>query len=238
MVGVEIRALGPLAIVRADGSQVPIPSASQRRLLIALVVDAGSPVPISRLADRMALSADAVRVVVSRLRRTLGDGGRDPLILTEPPGYSIRADAVDLVRFDRLLRAADRSGNLEDRRRALEDAVGLWRGPPMLEFGSEPWVRGSAAKLVERYGGACEDLARTLLSMGRAATAVVVAAALTDAFPLREAGWSVLMQGLAKTGRRAEALRAFQTYRLLLAEQTGLSPGEALRDLERTIACS
>ncbi|WP_217163508.1 AfsR/SARP family transcriptional regulator [Streptomyces sp. AC512_CC834] len=53
--------------------------------------------------------------------------------------------------------------------------------------------------------------------------------------PFRERMWARLMLALYRCGRRADALRAYLQVRDVLAEETGLEPGQKLRDLHRTI---
>jgi DNA-binding SARP family transcriptional activator len=44
------------------------------------------------------------------------------------------------------------------------------------------------------------------------------------------------MRSFADSGRRIDALRVYQAYRTLLAEEVGAEPSEAITRLERDIA--
>jgi DNA-binding SARP family transcriptional activator len=47
-----------------------------------------------------------------------------------------------------------------------------------------------------------------------------------------------MMRALAESGWRVDALRAFEEYGALLAEQTGTEPSHSITDLERQITVS
>jgi DNA-binding SARP family transcriptional activator len=55
------------------------------------------------------------------------------------------------------------------------------------------------------------------------------------AHPLRERLRAQLMLALYRAGRQAEALHVYQEGRQALADELGLDPGPALRELERKI---
>ena len=52
---------------------------------------------------------------------------------------------------------------------------------------------------------------------------------------MRERLWQLLMLGLYRGGRQAEALAAYRRARAMLAQELGLEPGEELRQLERSV---
>src|SRR5204862_6803805 len=53
--------------------------------------------------------------------------------------------------------------------------------------------------------------------------------------PTDEPLWELLMQVLARQGRTAEALKAFQRARQTLRDELGIDPGDALRRLEHDV---
>nr|MDT0666544.1 BTAD domain-containing putative transcriptional regulator [Micromonospora sp. DSM 115978] len=67
-------------------------------------------------------------------------------------------------------------------------------------------------------------------------TVVGLAVASLAEDPLREPAVLLLMRVLAATGRAPEALRAADSYRRQLAEQTGLDPSPALGEVVRDVA--
>ena len=239
----EIQVLGPVEL-RDNGAEVPVGGPRQRRLLAALVVNAGKVVSVDRLIDAVwageeppEQAANTMRTYVSRLRATLGDG----LIQKRDPGYSLVVDPemVDATRFERLLTAAHSrlaAGDATEAKVRLDEALALWNGPAYDEFASEPWAWADAARLEELRLSAREDRAEALLLRGETAEAVGELERLTVEFPLRERSRHKLMLALYRDGRQADALRSFQTYRTHLADEVGLEPSGELVELERMIA--
>jgi len=93
--GAEFGLLGPFT-VRRDGAVVVIPPGQQRALLAAMLLSAGRPVSLDRLAEVLwgAEPPPSARVslqnYVLRLRRGLADGG-PPRIVTHSGGYRMAA---------------------------------------------------------------------------------------------------------------------------------------------------
>ena len=242
MAFMEIQVLGPVEL-RDNGTEVPVGGPRQRRLLAALVVNAGKVVSVDRLIDAVwageeppEQAANTMRTYVSRLRATLGDG----LIQKRDPGYSLVVDPemVDATRFERLLTAAHArlaAGDATEAKVRLDEALALWNGPAYDEFASESWVWADAARLEELRLSAREDRAEALLLRGDT-EAVGELERLTVEFPLRERSRHKLMLALYHDGRQADALRSFQTYRTHLAEEVGLEPSGELVELEHMIA--
>lgn len=237
----RIGALGWLRVRGADGSEVELGGALERRVLTALVVRAGHVVSLDMLAE--AVFGEAVpdnatirlQNHVSRLRKRLGAGA----IATVAPGYRLEvgADALDWCHFEQLVIAATDLTLTEPARAAesFEVALGLWRGRPFGDL--EEWepARALAVRLEELRRVAEEELAGAVVATGRAATVVGTLEALVADEPLRERRWMLLMTALQRTGRQAEALRTFQRARHNL-DELGLQPGPDLVALERAIA--
>ena len=225
----EIQVLGPLRLVASDGEAIRIRSAPQRRLVSLLATRSGRVVSCDHLADALGLSVGALRTSVSRLRRVVGAD----VLRTVPPGYCLQADRTDVERFERLIAEGRAAGDPSDARSALEESLRCWRGEPYAEFGDEPWALAEAHRLGEARAGALEDLVELLLDDSEWTPAILRLEPLIAEHPLRPRPRELLMRALAASGRRAEALRAYQAYRSHLAEETGTSPAEALVALDR-----
>ena len=250
---VEIGILGPLRVMVA-GREIGIGAPKRRALLSRLAIASGRPVPIDRLADDLWDGAPPPGVAsvlhshISRLRREFagegGDGtaGRNAAqvrLLTEPGGYVLAAapGVVDAVRFEREAASALelRPSEVLAARDRLASALSRWRGPALVEVAEWGWAAPEAARLEELRLVAIEAKVRADLTLGRAAEVVAELEALVAENPLREGLWCRLMTALYRTGRQAEALRAYARLRQHLGDELGLEPGSEARNLEGAI---
>ena len=240
----EFRVLGPLEVV--DGSRLlDVSGARERALLAVLLVHAGEVVAADRLIEELwssdipANPANALQVVVSRVRKALEVTAGPGRLVTRKPGYllDVRPDEVDAVRFGRLVAEARRAGPAEQARAAslLEEALGLWRGPALAEFAAEGFARDEIARLEEERFRAVEMKAEAQLALGRQAELVGELTALVAAHPLRERLRGQLMLALYRSGRQGDALRVFADGRGVLADELGVDPGPELRELHQRI---
>jgi DNA-binding SARP family transcriptional activator len=237
----EFRILGPLQ-VWSRGKPVALGGTRQRSLLAILVLYANEPVATDRLIDELwgeqppRASVKTVQMFVSRLRKVLGPGA----IATRPNGYALVADPdlIDLNRFERLSstgrRALDR-GDAETARRALGEALGLWRGAPLADLAYENFARSEVSRLEELRLAALEDRIEADLRRGAAAGVVGELRGLAARHPLRERLREQLMLALYRTGRQAEALDVYRETRAALVEELGIEPGRSLQELEGAI---
>jgi DNA-binding SARP family transcriptional activator/tetratricopeptide (TPR) repeat protein len=230
----EFKVLGPLVVVGDDGSVIALPSAAQRRLASILAMRAGTIVSADLLADHLQLSAGALRTSVTRLRRLVGQD----VLATAAPGYELRTDNVDARRFEALLSEA-RSSRGNAAKAALESANSLWFGGAdgaYVEFAQEPWAIGEVTRLEELRAGGVEDLAELLLGSQEWSQCIAHLEKLIEAQPFRDRPRRLLMEVLARSGRRTDALRAYQSYRRLLLDEVGVEPSAAVVALDRAIA--
>jgi DNA-binding SARP family transcriptional activator len=232
----EFRLLGPLE-VRDHDRTVALGGVKQRALLALLLLNANRVVSRERLIDELwgesppETSVASVQVYVSRLRKLLPPG----TLVTRPPGYllAVEPQSVDVQRFRRLTAEA-RSANPGEASRLLEEALGLWRGAALAEFGEEPFARVEGGRLEELRLVALEDRVEVELALGRHRELVGEVEVLVEAEPRRERLRAQLMLALYRTGRQEEALASYRSAREALAD-LGLEPTAALRQLERQI---
>ena len=116
---------------RIDGRPVDLGHARQRCVLGVLLVEAGRPVTVDQLVDRVwgedapQRAAGALYSYLSRLRRAVA-GAAGVEIQREPGGYLLTVDpqAVDLHRFRRLMTLAPGGGVRPVGRRADRAGAG------------------------------------------------------------------------------------------------------------------
>jgi len=113
--------------------------------------------------------------------------------------------------------------------------LALWRGPALAEFEAEPWALATVARLAEAREAALEDRVEVWLRLGHHARAVSDIEELVQASPLRERRWAQLIVATYRSGRQADALRAYQRCRRVLADELGIEPGPELRRLESAV---
>jgi DNA-binding SARP family transcriptional activator len=245
----QFAVLGPFR-VDLDGQAVPLGPRLQRTLLAILVVEARRVVPADRIVGLLwhdeppGAATASLQAYVSQLRRVL-EPGRPPraparVLVTRDPGYLLEAadNQVDAPRFQALARQAHHDLEAGDPGTAaarLEEALALWHGDPLAEFAGEPWVVPVAVRFAEAHDLALEDRVDAWLALGRHAQAASELEAMVQARPLRERRWEQLVVAAYRSGRQADALRAYQRCRTVLGDELGLEPGPGLRRLEAAV---
>ncbi|EME53010.1 BTAD domain-containing putative transcriptional regulator [Amycolatopsis decaplanina] len=226
----RIGMLGPFEVRTDDGGLVDVPGARLRGLLIALALEPGRVVPKATLVDWIwgeqppADATNALQRLVSRLRKVLPEG----VVEGQTDGYRLKvdADAVDTVRFERLIDQA----RGEEEPRKLREALALWRGAALQDVGLQD--SGAFDAAVTRLEGlrltALEDRFDAELDLGHGAKLVTELTDLVAAHPLRERIVAALMRALAATGRDTEALLVYQRTREALADALGVDPSPEL----------
>jgi predicted ATPase/DNA-binding SARP family transcriptional activator len=227
--------LGPLVLER-DGRLVPLPSGRQRSLLALLILAGGAPLSRDRLIDELwgerppASAVSALHVHLSKLRGLLGG-----VLVLEPAGYAlVRGEfELDLWQFEALV---DRARSEPEHAGALlREALAMFRGEPLCDVESESSVAHWRRSLEEMRLQVVGQRIDVDLAAGQAGELVAELERLTAAHPYEERLWAQLMLALARSGRQADALEAYQRARRLFAAELGLEPGEPLARLQQQI---
>ena len=199
-------------------------------------------VPASRLAEDLwggeppAGAASTLQSHISFLRGLLGPGhlqGRDG-------GYVIQVadEGLDIWLFEsecRQGRDALAAGDLTRASEFLSQSLARWRGSALVDVDGASWAVPEQTRLEELRLGALEAWIEALLVSGDDQEAVAAAEAAVASHPLREGLWAHLMLGLYRSGRQADALRAYQRLRKHLGEELGIEPSGELVSLEEAI---
>jgi adenylate cyclase len=238
---VDIELLGPLQVLDDAGVPVDLPGGKPRALLAFLALRAPDLVTSDAILDAIWGEDDladpdaSLHVAVSRLRKALGDG----VVVTAPGGYrlDLPVSNTDLERFRIHTRRGRQLATLGNPARAAESfrhALGQWRGTPLADVRLD-FAERAASHLEDERLGVVEDLIDAEIDAGDHDLVVGELAGLIDAFPLRERFWRQFMLALYRSGRQAEALRAYQRLRDTLGEELGIEPSPEVADLEERI---
>jgi DNA-binding SARP family transcriptional activator len=176
-------------------------------------------------------------VLLSKLRRAMGSErltGRAQIELAFP------ADAF--VDVELALEALHRAQSLIAKR----EWAAAW-GPsslaydvtsrPLLRGHDRPWLEDWRRRLDDARLSGLECVATASLGIGGAELpqAAHCARQLIELAPFRETGYRILMETLERTGNVAEALRVYDRLRIMLREELGIVPSQALQDIHRRL---
>jgi DNA-binding SARP family transcriptional activator/tetratricopeptide (TPR) repeat protein len=179
----------------------------------------------------------ALRPLLSRVRRALAPAtieGRERLRLALPEPV-----AVDVDEAARAVSAA-RAAAGDGRWAVVRERAGTAR--ELLAAGLLPaqegdWVEVRRREIEELELEALEWVARAGVALGGAELVAAEAASreLIARAPFRETGHRYLMESLAAAGNAAEALRAYDTLRVLLRDELGAAPAPEVQALHQRL---
>jgi len=240
----KVQLCGRLA-VRLDGRRVEdaLPGAKGQLLFAYLVLNR-----LRRLGRDEVLMAvygeeatpghyPRLSVLLSKLRRVLGPellGGRSEIELALSRDSFVDVEAA----FEAVHRAESHVSN------------GAWAeawGPsgiayhvasrPLLRGFDRPWLDDWRRRLddVRLRGLECFAAARLGLGGPTLPQAEVCGRRLVELAPYRESGYRILMEALERRGNVAEALLVYDSLRVLLREELGVSPSPAVDGVYRRL---
>ena len=240
--------LGPLRAWRG-GTELDLGPGKQRAVLAVLLLDANRPTPTSKIIDAVwgelppENGVNVVQKYIAGLRRIL-EPGRSPrtpgqLLAWAEAGYTLHVPAggLDIHVFDHLVgrartaQAANRPAEAADHLRA---ALALGREEPLAGLRGA-YFDTARERLNDDRAAAFEEVTRIELDLGHHDRLVPELSRLVTEYPLREQLRYLLILGLYRGGRQAEALAAYQDTRRFLTEEFGVEPGERLQQLHLSI---
>jgi DNA-binding SARP family transcriptional activator len=237
----RVRILGPFHL-DDGGRRITIGGVRQRSVLADLLLHANEVVPSEQLLvdlwgeDAPPSAANALQAAVSRVRRMLPPGR----LVTTGPGYMLRVfpAELDVAQFEQLIfegRDALASGDAAEAVELLDQAMMLWRGPPLADFRYEPFAQAEIARLEELQLACLEERHEARLALGSAGALTAEMGRMVADHPTRERLRGQFMLALYRSGRQTEALETYREFHSVLAEELGLEPSSALRKLEMAI---
>ncbi|GAB2855675.1 hypothetical protein GCM10022221_64040 [Actinocorallia aurea] len=238
----DYQLLGPLRMGGAEPRTISAPKVEA--LFAALLIRANQPVSTDELIDELwgdgppRRARAALHVYISQLRKNvLPPGGAE--IHTHAQRYVLAVDEtlVDSHHLQRL-HAQGVSALRDDPERALAGftaAAALFRGP-VLSGVPQGLIVGTFARWAEEVRLEClEAIAQCSLRTGRHRELIRDLSRWVEEHPLNETFREQLMLALHRSGRRAEALEAFQAARRVLRDELGLDPRHTMRRLQSAI---
>ena len=235
--------LGPLRVTAPDGAELEIRGKVRQTLLAALLLEAGTVVPLDRLVELLwgdeRASRSDVRIYnqITRLRHALLDAGER--VRAVPPGYVIDVEPGELdlhvfAEHNAAARLAASEGDWATAAQRYSAALALWRGTPLAEM---PALAGLAdvVRLDEERWAAVLGRGEARLNLGRHSELLPELRALAEQEPEREALQRQLMLALYRSGRRGEALDVFRALSRTLDERFGLEAGAETLELHERI---
>ncbi|WP_329524835.1 AfsR/SARP family transcriptional regulator [Streptomyces sp. NBC_01462] len=246
--------LGTLA-VREKGISITPTAPKPRQVLALLVLHADQMVPVGMLSEELwgaqppRSARPTLQTYILQLRELItaaleGDPGghrsAKDVLLTVPGGYLLKSGegSSDVREFERLAglgyRAMD-GADFPGAARHLRAALALWSGPPLADVQAGPHLATQVKRLEESRLCALDQRIEADLRLGRHRELLAELTVLVSRYPTHESLCGQYMLALYRSGRRGEALDAYQRLRATLVRGLGLEPSAALGKLQRSI---
>jgi SARP family transcriptional regulator, regulator of embCAB operon len=246
--GPYFRLLGPFEIVASRNCTPRAPKL--RNVLAHLLLHANRIVHFDALIDELWESGpppSAVTIVqtyIYQLRKEFAAAGLDPpgkrLLITKRPGYLFQAEPeqIDAEVFECLVRqgrALAEKNQPQQAASVLHRALNMWTGQALTGVPQGRVLGARAVHLEELRINALHLRIHLDMSLGKHLELIPELRSLTCAHPLNEWFHGQLIMALGRSGRRDEALQAYQSLRTLLREELGVDPLPELQRLQRQI---
>ncbi|WP_412746164.1 AfsR/SARP family transcriptional regulator [Krasilnikovia sp. MM14-A1004] len=232
---------------------VQITAAKPRQMLAMLAANADTTVGVDQMIDELwptnppSTVKTIVQTYIYQLRKLFGDRSRSSngstLLATRPGGYLLRVprERVDIFQFQTLMargRTALRLGRPAQAAQLLRESLELWRGPVLADVTVGPDLQSLSVYLEEQRLEAISARIEADLADNRHGELVGELRRLVSVHRLHESFHIRLMQALHRSGRRGEALTAYQQLRGVLDRDLGLQPSVEAQQLQRDILAS
>jgi DNA-binding SARP family transcriptional activator/tetratricopeptide (TPR) repeat protein len=241
---VELQVLGAVELHVGD-VVVTLGPPQQRLVTAALAVDAGRPVAVETLIDRVwddppERARSMLHSIIARIRRQLEavsrDGGVRVALPRRSGGYLLDIDPerVDALRFQQLVASAGDESGIEERAAMLRKAIALWRGEPLSGLPGQ-WAARTRDAWHQRYLDAIVAWAAAELDAGNPGVVIGPLTVLAGEHPYVEPLAAARIRALAAAGRTAQALDCYRLVRQRLIDDLGTEPGTELQEAHRSV---
>ncbi|WP_127359069.1 AfsR/SARP family transcriptional regulator [Actinacidiphila soli] len=251
----HIGILGTLA-VSVNGVSITPTAPKARQVLALLAVRADQVVPVDALIEELwdagppRSARTTVQTYVLQLRELIttaleksgeGEGptAKD-VLMTLPGGYLLHSGdgTSDIREFERLSEVGYRAmeaGDFTEAARYLREALALWSGPALVDVQAGKQLETEIKRLEETRLCALDQRIEAELRLGQHRSLLAELTVLIRRYPTHETLCGQYMLALHRSGRRGEALDAYQRLRNTLVRSKGLEPSAWLRKLQRSI---
>ncbi|GAB2856687.1 hypothetical protein GCM10027026_03140 [Myroides odoratimimus subsp. xuanwuensis] len=236
---VRIFLLGDFVILRPDGTPIPDHewrTAKNRDLLRLLALHSGAPVSVAGIVDKLwgDTRGDRARAslgtAISHLRRTLGPS----CVMRRGDTITLERAWVDVTSFEKTALAVQKACSRSD----FTTAVALAQSGDYLHVGEfrasdddTGWGEAVRASLAALEGEFALNVAEAALALHECGVALDHARAAVELNPADEPAHRALMRAYAGLGEIGAAVRAFETYRDYVADETHAAPTAQTLDL-------
>ncbi|GAA3755568.1 AfsR/SARP family transcriptional regulator [Salinactinospora qingdaonensis] len=251
----DIQLLGMFSVRVENRSVVPT-AVMPRRMMALLASHANKVVPISSLCEelweeRFPRSMEiTLQTYVFHLRTLINSAlGKTPpengglaknALVARPGGYLLDTlgGTIDAAEFDRLAEAgrhAREAGNFSTASRRFNEALALWKGPPLTDVQVGPVLEAEAVRLHRSHLNLLESRVDVELRMGRHREMVRELTAMVERYRTHEGLSAHLMIAFYRSGRQREAIEVFRRLRFHLLSELGVEPSPQLQRLRHLI---
>ncbi|GAA3494191.1 hypothetical protein GCM10019016_012900 [Streptomyces prasinosporus] len=251
---VDIEVLGALS-AREHGISITPTAPKPRQVLALLALHADRVVQVSSLIEELwddeppRSARTTLQTYVLQLRELIGEAlakaGEDgvtakDILVTLPGGYRLntRGGRVDFREFERQAGAGYRAMDGDDyaaAARRLREALSLWTGSALADVTAGSRIGLEVKRLEETRLCALDQRIEADLRLGRHRELLSELTVLVNKHRMHESLHGQFMVALHRSGRRGEALSAYQRLRATLVRELGLEPSAALSRLQRSI---
>jgi SARP family transcriptional regulator, regulator of embCAB operon len=246
----QFQVLGPLEVYDGDRVCTPTPP-KVSRVLALLLLQANQVVSMDSLIEELwgdeppVSAVGTAQTYIYQLRKILDPRGEHSVggeewLVTKAPGYLMRVspNQLDATAFEALSRQGRQElekGQPEHAAHLLRRALDLWQGPALANVRCGNLLHAHAVHLEEQRMRTLELRIQADAELGRHRELIGEIRALVTAHPLNEWLHGQLIAALSRSGRRGEALKAYQDLRRVLSNQLGLDPQPEIERLHQEV---